>query len=291
MVSGTSESYLVGLVGDGVLPSLSPALHEREADVLGLRYLYRPLDLAEMDRPATDVGAILREGAALGYNAFNIIFPCKQLVLAHLDEIDEDAARLGAVNIVLVRDGRLVGLNTDCTGFASGLASGLPGANLSLVVLLGSGGAGSAVAYALLAAGTERLDVVDIDADKAQERAESPAALFPRATVQSSGTEGLPDRLGGATGLVHATPVGMHHHPGMPLDGGLLRRDLWVADIVYRPVRTELVKSAEALGCRVLDGGNMAVGQAVDSFRLITGLEPDRARMRRHFLDLVAAGV
>ncbi|HET7398645.1 MAG TPA: shikimate dehydrogenase [Intrasporangium sp.] len=289
-MSTTEEAFLVGLVGDGVLPSLSPALHEREADAVGLRYLYRPLDLPTMGRRPDEVGAILREGAALGYNAFNITYPCKQLVLDALDEVDEDAARLDAVNTVLVRDGRLVGRNTDWTGFAAGLASGLPEADLAHVVLVGSGGAGSAVAYALLAAGASRLDVVDLDAGRAEARAASLAALFPAATVGAGGIDLLPALLAAATGLVHATPVGMHHHPGLPVDRALLRPGLWVADIVYRPVRTQLVAAAEDLGCPVLDGGHMAVGQAVDSFRLITGVEPDRDRMRAHFLQLVAAG-
>lgn len=284
------ESHLVGLVGDGVLPSLSPAMHEAEADHHGLRYLYRPLDLAVMGRAPEDVGAILHEGAALGYSAFNITHPCKQLVLDALNEVSDDTRRLGAANTVLVQGDRLVGHNTDHSGFASGLAEGLPGADLGHVVLLGSGGAGSAVAYAVLSAGAQRLDVVDLDAARAAERAEALAALFPSATVHAAGPQALPALLGSATGLVQATPIGMHHHPGMPLDAALLHARLWVADVIYRPVETELVRTATALGCRVLDGGHMAVGQAVDAFELITGVRPDRPRMRRHFLDLVAAG-
>lgn len=284
------ESHLVGLVGDGVLPSLSPAMHEAEADHLGLRYLYRPLDIEAMGRAPEDVGPILREARALGYTAFNITHPCKQLVLEALDEMSEDTRRLGAANTVLVEDGRFVGHNTDFSGFASGLAEGLPGADLGHVVLVGSGGAGSAVAYAVLAAGAERLDVVDVDPDRARERAASLAALFPAAIVGAADTAALPELLGSATGLVQATPIGMHHHPGMPLDAALLHPGFWVADVIYRPVETELVRAATEMGCRVLDGGHMAVGQAADAFRLITGLEPDRARMRRHFLDLVAEG-
>lgn len=289
-MSTADEAYLVGLIGDGVLPSLSPALHEHEADAVGLRYLYRALDLPTMGRHPQEVGAILREGAALGYSAFNITHPCKQLVLDVLDEIDPDAARLGAVNTVLVRDARLVGHNTDWTGFAAGLSSGLPQADLSRVVLLGSGGAGSAVAYAVLRAGASRLDVVDLDPDRAADRVAALTPLFPAATVASAGPDRLPALLDGATGLVHATPVGMHHHPGLPIDPQLLSPRLWVADVVYRPVRTRLVMAAEERGCRVLDGGHMAVGQAVDTFRLITGVEPARDRMRAHFLSLVASG-
>ena len=92
----------------------------------------------------------------------------------------------------------------------------------------------------------------------------------------------------GIDGLVHATPTGMAAHPGLPLDAGLLRPDLWVADIVYRPLETALVRTARGLGCRVLDGGGMAVFQAVDAFRLFTGVEPDAERMLTHFTTLVS---
>jgi shikimate dehydrogenase len=83
--------------------------------------------------------------------------------------------------------------------------------------------------------------------------------------------------------------VGMAAHPGVPLELDLLEARHWVADIVYRPIETELVRGARAKGCDVLDGGRMAVGQAADAFRIFTGLEPDPDRMRSHFLELVAA--
>ena len=92
-----------------------------------------------------------------------------------------------------------------------------------------------------------------------------------------------------ADGLVHCTPVGMAAHPGVPLNLDLLESRHWVADIVYRPIETELVRGARAKGCEVLDGGRMAVGQAADAFRIFTGLEADPDRMRAHFLELVAA--
>jgi shikimate dehydrogenase len=289
-VSRRGESHLVGLIGDGVLPSLSPPLHEQEADQQGLRYLYRPLDLEVMGRRPEEVGAILREAAALGYSAFNITHPCKQLVMSDLDEVAPDAARVEAVNTVLVEDGRLVGHNTDVSGFSAALATGLPDADLGHVVQLGAGGAGSAVAHAVLTAGAARLDLVDVDTRRARDLAARLGEHFPGARVAAVGREVVPALLGRATGLVQCTPIGMHHHPGTPVDPRLLRSDIWVADIIYRPVETELVHAARALGCDVLDGGHMAVGQAVDAFRLITGVEPDRVRMRAHFLELVAQG-
>ncbi|KQR00267.1 shikimate dehydrogenase [Arthrobacter sp. Leaf141] len=288
-MSSRTESYLVGLVGDGVTPSLTPPMHEHEADLLGLRYLYRPIDLLELGLAGEAVGSLLRSARSLGFNGLNITHPCKQLVLAHLDEISPDARRLGAVNTVVIRDGRFVGHNTDWSGFAAALAAGLPGAALEHVVQLGAGGAGSAVAYALLSAGVRTLDLVDVDPERAAQRAAELAGFFPDSTITGRTTAELPQLMPAADGLVHCTPVGMAAHPGAPLDLELVESRHWVADIVYRPIDTELVRDARAKGCTVLDGGRMAVGQAADAFRIFTGLEPDADRMRSHFLQLVAA--
>ena len=91
-------------------------------------------------------------------------------------------------------------------------------------------------------------------------------------------------------GLLNATPIGMHHHPGLPLDLAGLESRHWVADCIYRPVDTELILAARDRGCRVLDGGHMAVGQAVDAFEIFTGIKPDAARMRAHLLEMLEAG-
>lgn len=298
-MSSPSESYLVGLIGEGVTPSLSPPMHEQEADQLGLRYLYRPVDLSEL-APASEpvpgnrdaqLQELLLRGRDLGFNAFNITHPCKQSVLQYLDEVSDDARSLGAVNTVLIRDGRFIGHNTDFSGFAAALAAGLPNAVLDRVVQLGVGGAGAAVAYALLKAGTTHLTLVDLDFGRATERAAALAGLFPAQTVSAAEPSQLPEVLAAADGLVHATPVGMHSHPGLPLDLDLLDPRQWVADVVYRPLETELVRGARAKGCAVLDGGYMAVGQAVDAFALITGIRPDADRMRAHFLDLIERGL
>jgi shikimate dehydrogenase len=288
-MSNRTESYLVGLVGDGVMPSLTPHMHEREADVQGLRCLYRPIDLLELGLPGEAVGDLLQSARNLGFNGLNITHPCKQLVMQHLDEVSADALRLGAVNTVVIDDGRFVGHNTDFSGFAAALASGLPGAKLDRVVQLGAGGAGSAVAYALLTAGVRTLDLVDVDPVRCAARAAELAGFFPGSTVTARTTAELPQLMPVADGLVHCTPVGMAAHPGVPLDLDLLEPRHWVADIVYRPIDTELVRGARAKGCDVLDGGRMAVGQAADAFRIFTGLEADADRMRSHFLELVAA--
>ena len=271
------SGFLVGLIGSGVGTSLTPPMHEREADALGLRYLYRVLDLDDLAVPAAAVGELVAAARLAGYDGLNVTHPVKQLVLDHLDELAPDAAAVGAVNTVVFSGGRTVGHNTDVTGFARALTTGLPDAALNTVVLLGAGGAGAAIGHALLSLGVAELRVVDLDPARAETLAER---LGSRATP---GLPGDPCVLDGADGLVHATPTGMAAHPGLPLPVEQLRPDLWVVDIVYRPLATELLTTARALGCRVLDGGRMAVFQAVDTFRIITGREPDADRMLHHF--------
>ncbi|MDQ6751817.1 MAG: shikimate dehydrogenase, partial [Actinomycetota bacterium] len=233
-MSNRTESYLMGLIGDGVMPSLTPSLHEREADLQGLRCLYRPIDLAELDLPGPAVGDLLTAAYRLGYNGLNITHPCKQLVLEHLDEISDDARNLGAVNTVVIEDGRFIGHNTDFSGFAAALGGGLPDVALDRVVQLGAGGAGSAVAYALLSAGVRTLDLVDLDGTRAEVRAAELGDQFPDRTVTGRTPDELPAIMPHADGLVHCTPVGMAAHPGTPLVMELVETRHWVADILYR---------------------------------------------------------
>ena len=269
-----SDTFLTGLIGSGIGSSLSPPLHEREAAELGLRYAYRTLDIDVLD---VGVGELLARARDRGYDGLNVTHPCKTAVLEHLDALDDNAAAIGAVNTVVIRDGHTTGHNTDATGFAENLRRGLPGAGMEVVVLLGAGGAGSALAHALRRLGAGELVIVDSDRKR--------AAALARAV---GGRVGEPEDVARADGLVHATPTGMEGHLGIALDPGLLHERLWVADIVYRPLETDLLRAARERGCRTLDGGGMVVFQAAASLELFTGLRPDRERMLRHFAELTA---
>ncbi len=280
--------YLVGLVGSGVLPSFTPPMHMAEAAALGVSYVYRPIDLDALGLAPEQLPEILDWARRLGYDALNITFPCKRAVVDLLDHVDPTARRLGSVNTVVFTDAGAVGYNTDTSGYERAFRAGLPGADLGRIVLLGAGGGGSGVADALLRLGAARLTIVDVDAERAAELA-SALGGHRHSRVDSATPADLPDALADATGLVNCTPIGMHHHPGMPLDEALLRGDLWVSDIVYRPLQTRLLTVARGLGCATLDGGRMAVFQAVEAMELITGLQPDPQRMREHFLHLLAA--
>lgn len=281
------HSYLMGLIGDGIRNSLTPPMHEAEARAHGLSLLYRPVDLTELKLKPDAVGRLLRTGAQLGFDAFNVTHPCKQLVIEQLDDMADEAVRIGAVNTVLIDEGKLIGRNTDAIGFSEGLRRALPGArpDLGHVVQMGAGGAGAALADALAGLGTERLSIVDTDSARAAELAER--VRRGHGTSAAACTPGDVDGLlAGATGLVNATPVGMHHHPGLPVPPELLRPEMWVADAVYLPFVTELIAAASALGCDTMAGGYMAVGQAAATFRLVTGVEPDIDRMRANFMAL-----
>ena len=256
---------------------------------MGLDYEYRIFDLIELGRPAAHVGAILAEAKSADFAAMNITHPCKQLVLDLVDELNTDAAHLRAVNLVVFDGDRLVGFNTDWMGYRDGLLAGLPGASFERVVQIGCGGAGAATAYALLSQGTERLDLSDVDHARAEDLAARMRTHFPTQSIATLTPEDLPQAIAAASGVVHATPMGMLHHPGLAFDLDLLRAGAWVSDVVYRPLTTELILQAAERGHPVLDGGLMAVGQACASLRIITGMLPDRDRMQQHFRALISA--
>ena len=284
---GVSERRVtVGLVGAGIGSSFSPALHEREAALLGLDYSYRLLDLEELDPPASDVGAVLLEAREQGLVGMNVTHPCKQLVAPHLDRLSPEAEGLGAVNTVVFGPDGMVGHNTDCTAFEEAFARNLPDARTERVVLLGAGGAGAAVGHAILSLGAQRLDLLDAERDRADELAGTLGKSFGAERVGAAELDDLATLLAEADGVIHATPTGMAAHPGTAVSPALLDPRLWVADVVYMPVETELLRDARERGCRTLDGAAMVALQAAGSLELFTGVEPDRERMLRHAAEL-----
>jgi shikimate dehydrogenase len=276
-------AILAGLIGAGIEKSLTPAMHEREAAAQGLVYVYRLIDLDRQGLPAAALPDLLTAAERLGFNGLNVTYPCKQMVMEHLHELSEDARDIGAVNTVVFQDGRRIGYNTDWLGFAQGFERDLPGASLSNVVLLGAGGAGSAVAHALLSMGAKQLTIVDTDREKALALAAALEARFADRRISSGKAEDVTPK---ADGVVNATPIGMARHPGLPMDPALLRASQWVADVIYFPAETELLRHARRIGCRTINGGGMVVFQAVEAFRLISGRQALSSRMQVHFEEL-----
>ncbi len=279
-------SFLVGLVGAGIQESRTPDLHQQEADEQRLRCVYKLIDLERLGVGAEALPELLTAAERLGFAGLNITHPCKQSVIPLLTDLTEEARTVGAVNTVLLRNGERIGYNTDGWGFSESFRRGLPGARLDRVVQLGAGGAGAAVAHAAMSLGAKRLEVFDKDETRAQRLVDALSARFGRGRARAGSD--LRQAMAETDGLIHATPTGMAKYPGLPLPGTLLRPSLWVAEIVYFPLETELLREARSLGCRTLDGGGMAVFQAVEAFRLFTGITPDAERMLRHFASIGA---
>lgn len=266
----------IGLVGRSIQLSRSPRMHELEGARLGLRYSYRLIDFDELGLDDSALGDVVDAAAQAGFAGLNVTHPFKQSILSRLDRLSPEAAAIGAVNTVVLAGGQRTGHNTDSCGFAESFREGPPGCALDCVALFGAGGAGAAVAHALLELGAGRILVTDPDHGRAEGLAER---LGGRVEV----ADDVAATVAAADGIVNATPIGMAKYPGLPMPAALIEARHWVADIVYFPPDTELLRAARSLGCRTLPGTGMAVWQAVRAFELFTGLSPDPRAMVRHF--------
>lgn len=272
---------LAGLVGRGIQLSRTPAMHEAEGQARGIAYIYRLLDSDRMGNGTLQLADILAFAEHLGFDGLNVTFPYKQEVIPLLHELSEAAEAVGSVNTVVLRDERRIGHNTDMWGFMESFRREMAGAARDSVLLLGAGGAGAAVAHALLEGGAGRVLVSDIAHDKAAALATRLASRFGSDRALAS-----PDPTTAAArvdGIVNATPIGMAKLPGTPLDPDQLRPECWVADIIYFPLETELLVEARRRGCRTMNGEGMAVHQAARAFELFTGIAPDIDRMKAAF--------
>ncbi len=261
-------------------------MHMDEGQSLGLQISYELLDLDLMAGGAAGLAAVLDHAEQRGFTGLNVTYPSKQAVIPLLHELSPEAQALHSVNTVLFRGGRRIGHNTDWWGFAESFRREMSDVNPRRAVLVGAGGAGAAVGYAMLKSGTQELSVHDMDRSRAVALAERMSALFADRKVTVC--DDVAAALATADGLVHATPTGMQKYPGIPVPAESLRPPLWVAEIVYVPLLTELLRTARQHGCRTLDGDGMAVFQGAMAFKLFFGVNPDVARMQRRFHSKLA---
>jgi shikimate dehydrogenase len=285
------DHVLIGLIGEGIGQSHSPLLHQREADRHGIRLIYTIIDSGQMSLTATDLPDVLRWARMLGYRGLNVTYPFKQEIIHHLDRLSNEARVLGAVNTVVFDDGTTCGYNTDASGFGRSFERSFVNAPRDRVVQLGAGGAGSAVAHAMLTLGARHLTLVDLDENKAKRLAEVLAIEFGVDRVAAGAPGALTALLAKAEGVINATPVGMAHHPGSPIDVADLRVDMWVADIVYRPTDTALLQAARAIGAPTLHGGGMSVYQAAAAFEYFTRAPADVEAMLADSAELLRSGL
>jgi len=280
-VAVTRRSVLVGLIGKGIQMSRTPAMHEVEGRELGLNLVYTLLDTDRMGPSVPSLSELIRYAACFGFSGVNVTYPYKQEILGLLDQLSNDVAAIGSVNTVIFEGGRRIGHNTDLWGFRESFRRSMAGATRDTVLLIGAGGAGSAVAQALLDCGTGEILVHDIQAARAEVLAMRLTSRFGAGRI--SAISDISTVAAAVDGIVNATPVGMAKLPGTPIDTALLHPRMWVADIVYFPLETEFLKAARRIGCRTMGGEGMAVFQAVRAFELFTGLAPSSMRMQAAF--------
>ena len=270
-----------GLIGRSIMASRSPWLHEQEAAAQGIALAYELFDFTDRGLDDTALGPLLARLAGEGYAGVNVTYPFKQAVIPLLDDLADCARLVGAVNTVAMRDGGMCGYNTDKTGFETSLAEGLPGAALGQVLQLGAGGAGAAVANALLSAGAGRVVIADLDLARAENLAAMLVAHFGAGRAAACRIDRIDTR--DIDGIVNTTPMGMAANPDPAIDTGLIAPRHWVADIVYFPLETQLLRQARLKGCATLDGSGMVIHQAARAFGIFTGRSADPKRMRASF--------
>lgn len=270
----TGTTRLAAVIGAPVRHSLSPTLHNAAFAATGLDWVYVALEV-EPGRAA----AALDAARVLGIAGLSVTMPHKADVAAAVDECTPAASALGAVNCVEVREGRLIGHNTDGDGFVDSLSEEAgfdPGG--CRAVVLGAGGAARAVVVALAAAGAREVVVVNRTEARAAEAARLAGAV---------GHTGSPAAVATADLVVNATSVGMTGAAGadLPCDAALLRRGQVVADLVYQPLDTAFLQAARAQGALAVNGVGMLLHQAARAFTIWTGIPAPVAAMRDAVAD------
>jgi shikimate dehydrogenase len=243
----SARLILTGLLGAPIAHSASPAMHERAAEALGLRCHYQLIEVAGAWKEELKI--LLESVRRLGFAGINVTFPYKEAVLDLLDELSPGAKRIGAVNTIVVRDGRLTGHNTDTTGFARAVSGLVTASAHGSVAVIGAGGVGKAIAFALAGLGVKELRIFDSEHAKAAHLA---AQL--RSQISTSVPHSVEDTLRGVAGVVNGSPMGMLPNRGTPVPDALLHAGLWVADAVYSPLWTPLLMAAKAKGAAIMTG-------------------------------------
>jgi shikimate dehydrogenase len=272
---------ILGLVGRGIGQSKSPFFHQTEGAAHNLNLIYRLIDFDVLKLADSDLEQVLRSARMFSVDGLNVTYPFKQKILPLLDDVEEAAAAIGAVNTVVFADGKAIGYNTDFYGFLENFTRAFGASHRSVVAQIGAGGGGAATAAAMLRLGCDELRIVDTDMERAAVLVDRLSRHFPSSRILVAVSAAA--ALDGCEGVVNATPIGMAKHPGAPFEPSLLDEAMWVADIVYFPRNTELLRAARSIGCATLDGVGMAVLQAAAAFDLFTGLKADRERMLQRY--------
>ena len=284
----TTPRMLVGLIGANIQGSMSPALFANAFAAAGIDGYYHLLDVDRLaDRRLPQLlGAV----KTAGFAGVNVTYPFKQDIIPLLDVVDPEAAQVGAVNTVsIAQDGRTTGYNFDRRGWRNSFLEvlGPDSAQGKTVVQVGAGGAGRAVAFALMDLGVGDLIIHDLDLARANALKAQLSSQYGASRCRTASS--LEHDIAGADGIVNAAQVGMRGFPGCPVPVGAIKAKHWAADVIYTPMQTAFLTAAAATGARVLNGGGMCVHQAVAAFQCLTGIAPDLSRLHHAFAIAVAA--
>jgi len=267
----SGKTKIIGLIGENIENSLSPLFHNQIILKHSLNFCYLPFQVAE-----TDLVEAIQGIRALNIRGVNITFPYKEKVIEFLDELEESARRIGAVNTIVNNKGNLSGYNTDVIGFKKSLQDkGKFVIKEKNAVVLGAGGAARGVIYTLLEEGIEEISIFNRTLEKAEKIKQDFSPFFPRSSINifSFEQDNIKDKIKEANLLVNATSIGMAPQVGnTPLpDEKLFHPNLLVYDLIYHPTKTFFLKQAERAGAKILNGVPMLVYQGIESLYLWTG--------------------
>jgi shikimate dehydrogenase len=273
-----AKTKMFAVIGDPIEHSISPQMHNAVFERLGLNCAYGAFNV----KPE-DIGDAVRGFRALGFGGVNVTIPHKVSCMEHLDGLSEEARIIGAVNTLEFTEGKVIGHNTDGIGALNALKEGGADPEGKMVVLLGSGGAGRAIAVTLALRGNIKaltiLGVVEDELERLLDDIVKNTGAEVEGAMMTDGTKA--EAISEADILIHATPVGMHPKVDETLvTSDLLRPDMSVMDIVYNPRRTRLLKEAEKAGCSTIEGLGMFVGQGAEAERIWLGINPPVDLMR-----------
>ena len=277
----TGKTHVCGVIGDPIEHTLSPIMHNAAFNALKLDYAF----LAFKVKPS-EVENAVNGMRALGIHGLNVTMPHKKAVINYLDEIDQTAKFLSAVNTIHNKNGKLIGFNTDGVGALKALKENGVNPKGKRVLLLGSGGAARAIAYALVQEADE-LVVLNRTVEQAKELASLLERPFNKKVVADSlSPKIIQDNLRDSDILVNATSVGMKPNANQsPVAPEWLKPNLAVMDIVYNPIETKLAKDAKAAGAKVISGVEMLIYQGAASFEIWTGKSAPVEVMRKAALN------
>ena len=263
-----TETRLTGLIGFPIIQSHSPVMQNAAFQKCKLNKIYIPIEVEP-----SNLESVVKGISKMNFDGFNITKPYKIEIIKYLDEVDEYARLIGAVNTVKISNGILKGYNTDGTGFLRSFRENagveIEGKN---VFILGSGGAARAIAITLALNEVKKIYICNRTFEK--------AASLAADTNKSAASEAvrmeyhkMKDAINDSHILINTTNVGMLPNiDESPLNENLLNNELIVCDIVYNPMRTKLLRDAEKKGCKIIPGLPMLVYQGVESFEIWTNI-------------------